>query len=100
MDELLLKDTINYSENAIVSKIILNKPNGSITAFALDKEQFISEHTTPYDALVIILEGTAEIKVAEKIHILNEGMSIMMPANTPHSLKAMERFKMLLAMIK
>jgi quercetin dioxygenase-like cupin family protein len=100
MSETILKDSIDYAENSVVSKIILNKPNGSLTAFSLDKEQVISEHTTPYDAFLIILDGTAEIKVGEVVHKLNEGMSLTMPANIPHSLKALDKFKMLLVMIK
>jgi quercetin dioxygenase-like cupin family protein len=100
MSEVLLKDSIAYAENSVVSRIILNKPGGSITAFSLDKDQFISEHTTPYEAFIIIIDGSAEIKVGEDIHKLKEGMSLMMPAGIPHSLKAVEKFKMLLTMIK
>lgn len=68
--------------------------------FSFDKEQGLSEHKTPFDAIVLILDGEAEITIGGKLHLLKKGESIIMPANVPHALKAVERFKMLLTMIR
>ena len=91
---------IQYQDGSVVSKEILNKPTGTITLFAFDKGQGLSEHTAPFDALVYVFDGKAEINIAGKQHNLKAGETIIMPANKPHSLKALERFKMLLVMIK
>jgi quercetin dioxygenase-like cupin family protein len=93
-------DNIDYSENSIVSKRILEKKTGNISLFAFDKGQSLSEHTAPFDALVQVLEGTAEIQINKVAYKLNNGESIIMPANIPHAVNAAERFKMLLTMIK
>lgn len=95
-----LKDSIDYSPDAIVSKVITKNKNGTTTLFAFDKGQNLSEHTTPFDAITIILDGTCEISIAGKPHTLSAGQMIIMPANIPHALEATEAFKMLLVMIK
>ena len=95
-----LKESIVYSENAIVSKQVLKKTTGNITLFAFDKDQELSEHTAPYDALVQVLEGTVRIRIDKNEFQLNEGLSIIMPANIPHSVYAVQSFKMILTMIK
>ena len=91
---------VDYQEGAVVSKEIIKKEKGTVTLFAFDKGQGLSEHTAPFDALVCILDGQAEIYIAGKAHILKIGETIIMPANKPHALKATDRFKMLLVMIK
>lgn len=91
---------IDYQEDAVVSKTLINKQTGTVTLFAFDKDQRLSEHTVPFDALVSILDGKAEVIIDKKPHQLKKDESIIMPANKPHSLRALERFKMLLVMIK
>jgi quercetin dioxygenase-like cupin family protein len=93
-------DNIDYSEKAVVSKHILKKENGNISLFAFDKGEGLSEHTAPFDALVNILAGKADIIIDGMSNILSEGESIIMPANIPHAVKAIEKFKMVLVMIK
>lgn len=95
-----LSDLVKYQENAVVSSEILKKDAGTVTVFAFDKGQGLSEHTAPFDALVNIIDGRAEVSISGKLFIVKEGEMIVMPANKPHSLKAMEKFKMLLVMIK
>jgi len=95
-----LSDLVKYQENAIVSSEILKKDAGTVTVFAFDKGQGLSEHTAPFDALVNIIDGRAEVSISGKLFTVKEGEMIVMPANKPHSLKAMEKFKMLLVMIK
>lgn len=95
-----LSDTINYQEGAIVSKEILKKKTGTVTTFAFDKGQGLSEHTAPFDAMVVILDGEAEISISSKVNIVKSGEMIIMPANEPHALNAKTNFKMLLIMIK
>jgi len=95
-----LASFVNYQDGAVVSREIINKPIGTVTVFAFDKDQGLSEHTAPFDALVHIIEGKALITVAETPHELKEGEMIVMPANQPHSLKAVQRFKMILIMIR
>ena len=91
---------VDYQDGSVVSKEIIKKEKGSVTLFAFDKGQGLSEHTAPFDALVYILDGQTEISIAGKAHLLKTGETIIMPANKPHSLKATDRFKMLLVMIK
>ena len=93
-------DLIGYQEGSVVSRTIIDKKTGTITLFAFDEGQGLSEHTTPFDALVIILDGNAEVTIAGKPHDVNEGEMLIMPANKPHALKAMKKFKMLLVMIR
>ncbi len=94
------KDSVDYSENAIVSRTLIRNEAATITLFAFNKNEALSEHTAPYDALVNILDGAAEIIIDRKSYMLHSGQSIIMPANVPHALKAIEAFKMLLIMIK
>lgn len=95
-----LIDTINYQESGIVSKQIIKNPNGNITLFAFDQNESLSEHTSPFDAFVYLLEGEMEIKIGNEIFNLLNGDIIIMPANIPHGLKAIQKSKMLLVMIK
>jgi len=95
-----LSGLVKYQENAVVSSEILKKDAGTVTVFAFDKDQGLSEHTAPFDALVNIIDGRAEVSISGKLFTVKEGEMIVMPANKPHSLKAMEKFKMLLVMIK
>ncbi len=95
-----LVSLVDYQDGSVVSKEIIKKEKGTVTLFAFDKGQGLSEHTAPFDALVYILDGQAEIYIAGKTHLLKTGQTIIMPANKPHALKAVERFKMLLVMIK
>ena len=90
----------NYQDGAVVSREIVRKPAGNVTLFAFDECQGLSEHTTPFDALVQVLEGEAEIMVSGKPHCLQGGEMILLPAGQPHALKAIKRFKMLLTMIR
>jgi quercetin dioxygenase-like cupin family protein len=91
---------VNYQKDAVVSKTIIEKNTGTVTLFAFDMGQGLSQHTAPFDALVQILEGEVEIGIARKPYRLKQGEIIVMPANEPHSLKAVSKFKMLLTMIK
>jgi quercetin dioxygenase-like cupin family protein len=93
-------DLLDYQEGSVVSRTILEKETGTVTLFAFDEGQGLSEHTTPFDALVHILDGEAEIAISGKAHHLKAGEMIIMPANQPHALKAIARFKMLLIMIR
>ena len=95
-----LNNLVDYQDSSVVSKEIIKKDTGTVTLFAFDKGQGLSEHTAPFDAFVYILDGEAEISIAGKQHFLKAGETMIMPANKPHSLKAIERFKMLLVMIK
>jgi len=95
-----LSDLVKYQENAVVSSEIIKKDTGIITVFAFDKGQGLSEHTTPFDALVNIIDGQAEVTISGNLYTVKKGEMIIMPANEPHSLKAVEKFKMLLVMIK
>ena len=95
-----VKNNVEYSDGAIVSKIILNKDTGTVTLFAFDKEQGLSEHTAPYDALVHVLDGEAEIVISGRPIRAGQGEMVIMPADEPHALRAVERFKMLLIMIR
>jgi len=95
-----LVSLVDYQDGSVVSKEIIKKEKGTVTLFAFDKGQGLSEHTAPFDALVYILDGQVEIYIAGKTHLLKTGQVIIMPADKPHALKAVERFKMLLVMIK
>jgi len=95
-----LNNSIDYSEGAIVSRTILNKETGSVTLFAFDKGQSLSEHTAPFDALVQVLDGSAVILLDKKPFEVKENEIIIMPANVPHAVETSNRFKMLLTMIK
>jgi len=95
-----LKELVEYQGNSVVSKTLIDKQAGTVTLFAFDKGQGLSEHTAPYDALVYIIDGVAEVTISGKAHQLAESEMIVMPANEPHALKATEKFKMMLVMIK
>lgn len=97
---LRLADLADYQEGAVVSRTILDKGTGTVTLFTFDEGQGLSEHTTPYDALVYIIDGEAEISISGKASRLKPGEMILMPANEPHALKAVKRFKMILIMIR
>ena len=94
-----LANLVEYSMNSIVSKTILDKPVGTITLFAFDKGQKLSEHQTPYDAVVQVLDGTAKLTIGGKDISASTGQIIIMPGNVPHAVAAEEKFKMLLTMI-
>jgi quercetin dioxygenase-like cupin family protein len=89
-----------YQKGSVVSRALVSKKTGTVTLFAFDKGQSLSEHTAPFDALVQILDGCAEITLSGKSHLVKAGEIILMPAGEPHALAAPERFKMLLVMIK
>jgi len=93
-------DLVDYQEGSVVSKTIVEKKTGTVTLFAFDENQGLSEHTAPFDALVHILNGEAEIVISGEAARLKGGEMIIMPANEPHSLKAVQRFKMILTMIR
>jgi len=93
-------ELVNYQDGAVVSREIVRKPTGNVTLFAFDEGQGLSEHTAPFDALVQIVEGEAEIMIAGNPHQLRGGEMILMPAGQPHALKALTRFKMILTMIR
>ena len=95
-----LVDMVNYQTGSVVSQTIIDKKTGTVTLFAFDQGQGLSEHKAPFDALVNILDGEAQIIIADKSFSLSVGDSIIMPANKPHSLKALTKFKMLLVMVK
>ncbi len=105
MDELKgkaldLAQLVTYAEGSVVSKTLLDKPNGTLTVFSFDAGQGLSEHTSPYDATVQIIDGEAEIVVGGASHIVTSGQLMIMPAGIPHSLRAEKQFKMLLIMIR
>ena len=93
-------DSVDYAEKAVVSKHILRKESGNVSLFAFDKAEGLSEHTAPFDALVFIVEGKADIQINGVSHVVSKGESIILPANIPHALVAIERFKMVLTMLK
>lgn len=97
---LKLISLIDYSADAIVSKTLLDKPAGTVTLFAFDKGQKLSEHTAPYDAIVQVSEGEALITISGNENEVSTGQLIIMPANVPHSVVAKKKFKMLLTMIR
>lgn len=95
-----LEKYINYADDSVVSKTLLKKDIGNITLFSFDSGQGLSEHTAPFDAVVYILNGKAEITIGEKTQTVNSGEMLIMPANVSHALHAEEKFKMLLVMIR
>jgi quercetin dioxygenase-like cupin family protein len=95
-----LKELVTYQSGAIVSRTLLEKNTGTVTLFAFDQGQALSEHTAPYDAMTIVIEGRVNIKIDGRDFLLDEGQMILMPANKPHALKAATRFKMILIMIR
>ena len=97
---LLPATLVEYQPGSIVSRVIIKQPKGNVTLFAFDTGQELSEHTAPFDALVQVLEGEAEITISGTAHQVPASHLILMPANQPHSLKAIKRFKMILTMIR
>jgi quercetin dioxygenase-like cupin family protein len=95
-----LADLISYQEGAVVSRTIIDKKTGTVTLFAFDQNQGLSEHTAPYDAMVYILEGEADVAISGKPVRVMKGEMTIMPANEPHALSAVTRFKMLLIMVR
>jgi quercetin dioxygenase-like cupin family protein len=95
-----LVDMVDYQEGSVVSRTIIDKKTGTCTLFAFDSGQGLSEHTTPFDALVYLLDGEAEITISGRPFHLKTGDIIIMPADKPHALRAVKQFKMMLAMIK
>ena len=95
-----IKNLVNYAAQAIVSRTIIKNPAGNVTLFAFDKGEELSEHSAPFDALVQILDGEAEITIGGVKHSVSKSQSVIMPANIPHALKAVHQFKMMLTMIK
>ena len=93
-------DLVAYQDGAVVSRVIVKAPTGNVTAFAFDVEQELSEHTSAHDALVHIVDGEAEVRIAGRSHHLRADDMILMPAHQPHAVKALSRFKMLLTMIR
>jgi len=91
---------VEYQPGAVVSHTVAKSPNGSVTVFAFDEGQELSEHTAPHDATILILDGEAEIRVSGVAHPLKAGDILLMPADAPHAVKATRRFKMLLAMVR
>lgn len=95
-----LANLVDYQQGAVVSRTIINKKTGTVTLFAFDEGQGLSEHTAPFDALVYLLDGRGEVSISGKPLELGRGDMVIMPANEPHALKAADRFKMMLVMIK
>jgi len=95
-----LGDLVNYQDGAVVSRTLIKRQTGTVTAFAFDTGQGLSEHTAAFDALVQVIEGSAEITVAARPFRIEGGQAILLPANQPHGLTAITRFKMLLTMVR
>ncbi len=95
-----LKDLVEYAEGSIVSRTLVDKKTGTLTLFAFDAGQGLSEHTAPFDAVVQILDGKAALMIGGQALEASAGQLVVMPANVPHALRAVERFKMLLTMIR
>lgn len=97
---LTAKDLVGYAKGAVVSRTLIDKQAGTVTLFAFDKGEGLSEHTAPFDALVLVLDGQAEISVCGKPQMVKAGELIIMPARKPHALKAVKKFKMALVMVR
>jgi quercetin dioxygenase-like cupin family protein len=100
VETVRLVDLAEYQKDSVVSRMVLNKKSGTVTLFAVDEGQSLSEHTAPFDALVQILDGEAEITISGKSFLVKKGEMVLMPANKPHALKAVKKFKMMLTMIR
>ncbi|OGG43284.1 cupin [Candidatus Jorgensenbacteria bacterium RIFCSPLOWO2_12_FULL_42_11] len=97
---LNVSNLVDYQEGSVVSRELLKKSTGSVTIFAFDQGQGLSEHKAPFDALMHIVDGSAKIKISGKTYEVSRGEVIIAPANEPHELKAIEKFKMVLTMLK
>jgi quercetin dioxygenase-like cupin family protein len=93
-------ELVQYQEGSVVSRTLIDRKTGTVTLFAFDEGESLNEHTAPYDALVCILDGEAEIVISGRAHQLKDSEMIIIPANKPHALKALKRFKMLLVMVR
>ncbi len=99
-ETIRLDELVNYQDGSVVSRQIVKREKGNVTLFAFDQGQELSEHTAPFDALVHVFDGEAEITISGKPLCVNAGEMVIMPANQPHALKAVRRFKMVLTMIR
>ncbi len=97
---LKMVDLMEYQEGSVVSREIIRKETGTVTIFAFDKGEGLSEHSAPFDAMVQVIDGRAEITISGNKNLVDEGDMIIMPANDPHALHAVEKFKMVLTMIR
>ena len=95
-----LDDLLQYQDGSIVSRVMLKNKGGTVTLFAFDVGEGLSEHTAPFDALVVVTDGDADIEIAGESFKVRQGETIILPANQPHAVKAATRFKMLLIMIR
>jgi quercetin dioxygenase-like cupin family protein len=100
LQPMQLSDLVNYQAGSVVSRTLINEKSGTVTLFAFDEGQGLSEHTAPFDALVHVLEGEAEVTISGEPLRLRQGDMVIMPANEPHALRGLTRFKMLLTMIR
>ncbi len=99
-DTVALTDLVEYQDGTVVSKTLVKKKTGTVTLFAFDEGEGLSEHTTPFDALVLVADGSVEITISGQRNVVKQGQMLLLPANEPHALKAATRFKMLLIMIR
>lgn len=97
---LVSKDLVSYQAGAVVSRTLIDKSVGTVTVFSFDEGEGLSEHTAPYDAMVEIIDGEAEITIAGKKNLVKAGEMLIMPANQPHALRGVKAFKMMLIMIR
>lgn len=95
-----LIEMLDYQNGSVVSRALINKNEGTVTLFSFDKDEGLSEHSAPFDALVYVFDGKAKITISKIDYIVEKGQILIMPANDPHALKALEKFKMMLIMIK
>ncbi|MGB9687979.1 cupin domain-containing protein [Thermogutta sp.] len=95
-----LSQLLSVQNQAIVSRILVKHPSGSITLFAFDAGQSVEEHTAPFDAMIHVLEGEAEVSIAGEWHLVSSGQAILLPANVPHAVRAPKAFKMVLVMLR
>lgn len=95
-----MESLVEYQQGAVVSRTVIKKETGTVSLFAFEKGEELSEHTAPFDALVYLLDGKADIFIDKKLNEVKKGEMLVMPADRPHSLKAVERFKMLLVLVK
>ncbi|MCJ7647583.1 MAG: cupin domain-containing protein [Candidatus Lokiarchaeota archaeon] len=100
VDVTNLDEMLDYQDGSVVSRALINKNEGTVTLFSFDKDEGLSEHSAPFDALVYVFDGKAKITISKIDHVVEKGQMLIMPANDPHALKALEKFKMMLIMIK
>ena len=99
-ETLEMRDLVAYQDGSVVSRTLIDKPTGTVTLFAFDAGQGLSEHTAPFDAMVNVLDGEAEVTISGEPHKVAAGEMIIMPADRPHALRAHQRFKMLLVLVR